>query len=66
MLTPLRRKRILSQLSIYDISLQTGIQASKISLIERNYIKPTADEKRKLSEVLKCEVKELFGDNKFK
>lgn len=60
MISPLRTKRFFAQLSIYDLHLKTGIQPSKISLIERGYQTARPDEKEKLAEALGCEVEEIF------
>ena len=37
--------RIRQKLTQWDLSLQTGIPQSKISLIERGYVKPSLEEK---------------------
>lgn len=39
MLSTLRRKRLIEELTIYDIELETGIDRGRLSLIERGYTK---------------------------
>ena len=56
----MRVKRFFAQMSIYDLGLRSGIQPSKLSLIERGCVTPRLDEKEKLAEALGCEVEELF------
>lgn len=60
MLSPLRRERVLRQLTIYDIRARTGIATSKLSLVERGYEEASEDEKRRLSRALGVPIKELF------
>ena len=63
MISPLREKRFFGELSIYDLSQKTGIDAAKISLIERGYKVPRKDEKEKIARVFDCEVEEIFPKN---
>lgn len=63
MISVLRKKRFFKELSIYDISQETGIDPSRISLLERGYKTPKNDEKEKLAKVFGCKVKELFPEN---
>ena len=60
MISPLREKRFFAEVSIYELGLKTGIQPSKISLIERGYKAPSPDEKKKLAIALGCETTEIF------
>jgi transcriptional regulator with XRE-family HTH domain len=60
MLTPLRRERILRQLSLYDVRSRTGIAVSKLSLIERQIEKATEDEKRRLARALGVRPEQIF------
>jgi len=60
MISPLREKRFFGELSIYDLSQRTGIDPSKISLIERGYKIPRQDEKDKIAQALSCEVEDIF------
>ncbi|MBU4427426.1 MAG: helix-turn-helix transcriptional regulator [Desulfobacterales bacterium] len=63
MLSPLRQKRLFQELTIYDLERRTGLNAAKISLIERGYRNPRNEEKLKLAKVLNCEVEDIFPDN---
>jgi transcriptional regulator with XRE-family HTH domain len=58
----LRIARLLGHLSQDELSVQTGINQSKISKIERGYIRPSAEECRKLAEVLNQKEELLFED----
>jgi transcriptional regulator with XRE-family HTH domain len=60
MLTPLRRERVLRQMSLYDIRARTGISVSKLSLVERGIERPSEDEKRRLAKALGVQIHELF------
>lgn len=61
MVSVLRKKRFLAQATIYDVYRGTGIQPSKISLIERGYIIAQPEEQKKLAAFLRCTVDELFN-----
>jgi len=63
MISPLREKRSFGELSIYDLSVKTGIDPAKISLLERGYKVPREDEKKKIAKVLNCEIEEIFPQN---
>ena len=58
----LREARFFRGLNQWDISVKTGIPQSKLSLIERGYVDPKKDEKRKIAKVLGCKVSEVFPD----
>jgi len=60
MLTPLRRERILRQMSLYDLRARTGIAVSKLSLIEREIEKASEDEKHRLARALNVKLGDLF------
>ena len=60
MISQMRLKRILAQLSIYDLAIKTGIDPSKISLIERDYKIPRPDEQEKIAKALQCSLEEVF------
>jgi transcriptional regulator with XRE-family HTH domain len=60
MISPLRKKRLLAEKSIYDIGRNTGIDPAKISLIERGYKVPRSDEKKNLALALECQVEDIF------
>ena len=60
MISPLRQKRFFGELSIYDLSQKTGIHPPKISLIERGYVMPREDEKKRIARALGCKVTDIF------
>ena len=60
MLSPLRKKRFLSELTIYDLSQRTGIDPCRISLIERDYKMPRDEEREKIALALGCDVSDIF------
>ena len=60
MLTPLRRERLLRQLSLYDIRSKTGISVSKLSLVERGIEHLNEDEKKRLARALGVRLQDLF------
>ena len=62
MLSPLRQKRLLEELTIYDLERRTGLNTAKISLIERGYRNPRDAEKLKFANALKCRVAEIFPE----
>ena len=62
MLTPLRRERVLHQMSLYDLRGKTGISVSKLSLLERGIEQPREDEKGRLAKALGVRVQDLFPE----
>ncbi len=60
MLTPLRRERLLRQLSLYDLRARTGISVSKLSLVERGIEKVNDNDKARLARALNVRVSDLF------
>ncbi len=62
MLSPLRKARLLRELSIYDVHQKTGVDTAKISLIERGYKIPSEAEKKRLAKALKTRVEEVFPE----
>ena len=62
MISPLRKSRFFSELSIYDLSLKTGIDPARISLIERGYTVPNAGQREKLAQALGCKTEDLFPE----
>ena len=62
----LKEARFYAGLSQYDIALKTGIPQSRVSLIENNYCKPKADERKKIATILDKNADELFPDQKGK
>jgi DNA-binding XRE family transcriptional regulator len=60
----LREARFKRRKTQWDIQKSTGIRQSKFSLIERGYITPSDEEKRKIAEVLSFKVDEItWGEN---
>ena len=59
----LKEARFFKGLNQWDISVKTGIPQSKLSLIERGYIKPREDEKKKIAKALNCKVTDIFPEN---
>ena len=56
----LREARFFKGLNQWDISFKTGIPQSKLSLIERGYVDPRKDEKKKIAKALNCKVEDIF------
>ena len=56
----LRTVRFFKKMSQWDIAKITGIPQSKVSLIERGYIKPKEQEIEKFVKALNCEREELI------
>lgn len=52
----IRKIRLMSGLTQYDVEQLTGISQTKISLIERGYRKPSSTEMERLEKVLKHEI----------
>ncbi len=61
MITPMKKRRFFAQMTIYDLSIKTGIDPGRISLIERKYKTPRDDEKEKIAEALGVGVEEIFS-----
>lgn len=62
MLTPLRRERILRQMSLYDVRARTGMSVSKLSLVERGIERVSEDEKKRLAKALGVRLEEIFPE----
>jgi hypothetical protein len=60
MLTPLKRERLLRQMSLYDVRGKTGISISKLSLVERGIEHLNDDEKKRLARALGVRLQDLF------
>ena len=59
-LSPLRVCRMFQGKSIHIVGARAKIDPSRLSLLERNIVQPSADEKRRLARVLRARVKDLF------
>ena len=58
----LRDVRVLKRMTQFQLRLQTGINATKISFIERDLLEPHIDDARKLAEALGVKTTELFPE----
>ncbi len=58
----IRLFRLLQDLTQIDLSRQSGVPASRISLIERGHLLPSPRDLERLSQVLDVPVKEMIGD----
>jgi len=56
----IKKRRLELEFTQYEVEKLTGINQSKLSLIEAGYREPTAEEKKKIAKVLKAETQELF------
>ena len=56
----LRDVRVLKRITQFQLRLQTGINATKISFIENGLVEPRDDEKKKLSRALGVKAEEIF------
>jgi transcriptional regulator with XRE-family HTH domain len=55
-----RREKLRVEFSQYHLAKRTGIPQTKISLIERELIEPTPDERKRIAQALGCAVEELW------
>lgn len=56
----LREKRVVKQITQFQLRIATGIHQSKISMIENGLIEPRPDERRKLAEALGVSPEEIW------
>jgi transcriptional regulator with XRE-family HTH domain len=56
----LRDTRVLKRVTQFQLRLQTGINATKISFIENGLVEARDDEKRKLARALGANPEEVF------
>ena len=59
----LKEARFFKGLNQWDISVKTGIPQSKLSLIERGYVDPKKDEKKKIAKALGYKVTDIFPES---
>ncbi len=59
----LRNVRVLKRLTQYDIQMRAGIPQCKISLIERGYLQPKEEEKKRLAKALGVRPEEIWPKN---
>lgn len=62
-MNPLKDKRFFAGLTQDELQRKTGIHQTRISRLERGYLKPTAEEKQKLAKALKVTQGKLFPKN---
>lgn len=58
----LRDVRVLKRITQFQLRLQTGINATKISFIENNLVQPRGDEIKKLARALNVTPAEIFPE----
>jgi len=58
----LKEVRFFKRISQPLLALKTGIQQSRISLIQNELVKPREEEKRKLSKALGLKVEDVFPE----
>ena len=56
----IKKRRIELEFTQYDLEKLTGINQSKLSLIEGGYRDPSPEEKKRLAKTLRAEIQELF------
>lgn len=56
----LREVRAVRRVTQFELRIATGIQPSKISLIENGLVEPKPDEARKLARALNVAPEEIF------
>jgi transcriptional regulator with XRE-family HTH domain len=58
----LYQTRVLRHISQYVIALKTGIQQSRISLIENELVTPREEEKQKIAKALGLKEEDIFKE----
>ena len=56
----LREVRVVKRVTQFQLRLSTGIQQSKISMIENGLIEPREDEKKRLAKALGVGLEDLW------
>lgn len=59
----LRRARLMADKSQLQLMKETGIYFTTLSRIERGWLKPSDEQKKKLAKTLKVEPDWLFSDS---
>jgi len=62
MISAMRQNRIFKKLTLDDLFLQTGINISRLSRIERKIFKPTEQEKKLIAIALKRPLSKIFPE----
>jgi len=55
----LREARFKSRMTQWGLALRTGVNQSKVSLIERGYVVPTDEERKRICEALNLDLHEI-------
>ena len=55
-----RREALRVEFSQYHLARLTGIRQTRISLLERDLVEPTQDERERIAQALGCAVAELW------
>ncbi len=58
----LKVARVKRKMSQWELSYQTGIAQSRISLFEKGFRKPTQEQAEKIAETLQVAIEEIFPD----
>jgi len=58
----LKEARFFKGLTQWDIAIKTGISQPTLSLIERGYVTPKEQEKKKIARALNCKVTDIFPE----
>jgi transcriptional regulator with XRE-family HTH domain len=62
-MTPLRKIRLLNELTIHEVSKRTGVDQARISLVERNLKRPSKREQEAFCALYGMEQESLFPPN---
>jgi transcriptional regulator with XRE-family HTH domain len=60
MVSPMKKYRVLKELTLDDLYLRTNIDISRLSRIERGIFVPTEKEKKLIAKAIKAKPEELF------
>lgn len=61
-MNPLRKARVLRELTQFELARRSGISPALISLIENDYVRPSPEQKSKLASALGLEVNAIWGN----
>lgn len=61
-LSRMRHRRLDRGLTLLDLFRETGLQPSRLSLVERLHVSPRADERARIASALEADEAELFSD----
>ena len=60
-MTPLRRSRLLNEITLFELARRSKICLSRLSYFERGLLESNPKEKKRLSHVSRVPVQGLFG-----